>query len=174
MAKQYVALAVLLEDSQYQPLSGTYETYMLSNNSRSDKKRLGQLTKAIKKVFASTFKGEARSLLDNTAHRIQEEKMAILIQEIVGKSYNGQRFYPSFSGVLQSINYYPVSYMKREEGVAYLALGFGRTIVDGEKCLRISPEYPTILPQFYSIKSTKQSSQRIYSWQWVGEENLFV
>jgi len=149
----------LLEDSQYQPLSGTYETYMLANNSRSDKKRLRQLTKAIKKVFASTFKGEARSLLDNTAHRIQEEKMAILIQEIVGKSYNGQRFYPSFSGVMQSINYYPVSYMKREEGVVYLALGFGRTIVDGEKCLRISPEYPTILPQFYSIKSTKQSSQ---------------
>ena len=149
----------LLEDSQYQPLSGTYETYMLANNSRSDKKRLDQLTAAIKRVFTSTFKGEARSLLDNTAHRIQEEKMAILIQEVVGIPYNGQRFYPSFSGVLQSVNYYPVSYMKREEGVAYLALGFGRTIVDGEKCLRISPEYPTILPQFYSIRSTKQSSQ---------------
>ena len=149
----------LLEDSQYQPLSGTYETYMLANNSRSDKKRLNELTAAIKRVFSSTFKGEARSLLDNTAHRIQEEKMAILIQEVVGIPYNGQRFYPSFSGVLQSVNYYPVSYMKREEGVAYLALGFGRTIVDGEKCLRISPEYPTILPQFYSIRSTKQSSQ---------------
>ena len=149
----------LLEDSQYQPLSGTYETYMLANNSRSDKKRMDQLTAAIKRVFASTFKGEARSLLDNTAHRIQEEKMAILIQEVVGIPYNGQRFYPSFSGVLQSVNYYPVSYMKRDEGVAYLALGFGRTIVDGEKCLRISPEYPTILPQFYSIRSTKQSSQ---------------
>ena len=149
----------LLEDSQYQPLSGTYETYMLANNSRSAKKRLSELTRAIKKVFSSTFKGEARSLLDNTAHRIQEEKMAILIQEVVGQSYQGKRFYPTFSGVLQSINYYPVSYMKREEGVAYLALGFGRTIVDGEKCLRISPEYPTILPQFYSIKSTKQSSQ---------------
>jgi hypothetical protein len=132
---------------------------MLANNSRSAKKRLSELTRAIKKVFSSTFKGEARSLLDNTAHRIQEEKMAILIQEVVGQSYQGKRFYPTFSGVLQSINYYPVSYMKREEGVAYLALGFGRTIVDGEKCLRISPEYPTILPQFYSIKSTKQSSQ---------------
>ena len=149
----------LLEDSQYQPLSGTYETYMLANNSRSAKKRLNELTQAIKKVFSSTFKGEARSLLDNTAHRIQEEKMAILIQEVVGQPYQGKRFYPTFSGVLQSINYYPVSYMKRDEGVAYLALGFGRTIVDGEKCLRISPEYPTILPQFYSIKSTKQSSQ---------------
>ena len=149
----------LLEDSQYQPLSGTYETFMLPNNSRSNKKRLKQLTTAIKKVFASTFNDEARSLLENTSHRIQEEKMAILIQEIVGKSYNDNRFYPSFSGVLQSINYYPVSYMKREEGVAYLALGFGRTIVDGEKCLRISPKYPNILPQFFSVKSARQSSQ---------------
>ncbi len=149
----------LLEDSQYQPLSGTYETYMLSNNSRSNKKRLDQLILAIKKVFASTFKREAKSLIDNTAHRIQEEKMAVLIQEVVGQSYNSKLFYPSFSGVLQSINYYPTSYMKRDEGVAYLALGFGRTIVDGEKCLRISPKYPSILPQFYSIKSTIQSSQ---------------
>ncbi|MFL2983024.1 MAG: PEP/pyruvate-binding domain-containing protein [Candidatus Neomarinimicrobiota bacterium] len=149
----------LLEDSQYQPLSGTYETFMLPNNSRSDKKRLNELTIAIKRVFASTFNGEAKSLLDNTSHRIQEEKMAILIQEIVGKPYNNLRFYPSFSGVLQSINYYPVSYMKREDGVAYLALGFGRTIVDGEKCLRISPKYPNILPQFYSVKSARQSSQ---------------
>ena len=149
----------LLEDSQYQPLAGTYETYMLPNNSRSDKKRLKELTIAIKKVFASTFKGEARTLLNNTAHRIEEEKMAILIQEIVGQAYKSNRFYPTFSGVLQNINYYPVSYMKRNEGVAYLALGFGRTIVDGEKCLRISPEYPTILPQFFSIKATKENTQ---------------
>ena len=149
----------LLEDSQYQPLSGTYETFMLPNNSRSEKKRLNELVVAIKKVFASTFTGEARSLLERTSHRIQEEKMAVLIQEIVGQSYKNNRFYPTFSGVLQSVNYYPVSYMKREEGVAYLALGFGRTIVDGEKCLRISPEYPNIIPQFFSIKSTIQSSQ---------------
>ena len=149
----------LLEDSQYQPLSGTYETFMLPNNSRSEKKRFDELVIAIKKVFASTFTGEAKSLLETTSHRIQEEKMAILIQEVVGQSYNNERFYPTFSGVLQSVNYYPVSYMKREEGVAYLALGFGRTIVDGEKCLRISPEYPNIIPQFYSIRSTRQSSQ---------------
>ena len=149
----------LLEDSQYQPLSGTYETFMLPNNSRSKKKRFDELVIAIKKVFASTFTGEARSLLETTSHRIQEEKMAILIQEIVGQPYSNARFYPTFSGVLQSVNYYPVSYMKREEGVAYLALGFGRTIVDGEKCLRISPHYPNIIPQFFSIRSTKQNSQ---------------
>ena len=149
----------LLEDSQYQPLAGTYETYMLPNNSRSSKKRLNELITAIKQVYASTFKGEAKSLLGTTAHRIEEEKMAVVIQEIVGQPYRSKRFYPTFSGVLKSINYYPVSYMKRDEGVAYLALGFGRTIVDGEKCLRISPEYPTILPQFYSTKATRQNSQ---------------
>tara|TARA_X000000950_G_scaffold80384_1_gene101089 strand:+ start:1027 stop:4005 length:2979 start_codon:yes stop_codon:yes gene_type:complete len=149
----------LLEDSQYQPLAGTYETIMLSNNSKSNKDRLNKLLEAIKIIYASTFKGEARTLLKNTAHRIEEEKMAILIQEVVGVKYKSNRFYPTFSGVLQSINYYPVSYMKRSEGVAYLALGFGRTIADGEKCLRLSPKYPKILPQFFSLKSTIQSSQ---------------
>ena len=149
----------LLEDSQYQPLAGAYETFMLPNNSRSNIKRLGELVTAIKGVFASTFKGEAKSLLDNTAHRIEEEKMAVILQEIVGQRYDSKRFYPTFSGVIKSINYYPVSYMKRNEGVAYLALGFGRTIVDGEKCLRISPKYPSILPQFYSMKATRQNSQ---------------
>ena len=149
----------LLEDSQYQPLAGTYETFMLPNNSRSSKQRLKDITKAIKRVYASTFKGEAKTLLDNTAHRIEEEKMAVIIQEVVGQSYSNERYYPTFSGVLKSVNYYPVSYMKRKEGIAYLALGFGRTIVDGEKCLRISPKYPLILPQFFSMKATKENSQ---------------
>ena len=149
----------LLEDSQYQPLAGTYETIMLPNNSKSNKIRLNKLIEAIKIIYASTFKGEARTLLKNTAHRIEEEKMAILIQEVVGVKHKSNRFYPTFSGVLQSINYYPVSYMERDEGVAYLALGFGRTIADGEKCLRISPKYPKILPQFFSIKATMQNSQ---------------
>ena len=162
----------LLEDSQYQPLAGSYKTIMLPNNSRSTKKRLKELMIAIKSVFASTFKGEAKSLLDSTGHRIEEEKMAVVIQEIVGQSYKSKRFYPTFSGVLKSINYYPVSYMKRDEGVVYLALGFGRTIVDGEKCLRISPEYPLILPQFYSVKATKQNSQnQFYGLQLKASEN---
>ena len=82
-----------------------------------------------------------------------------MIMEIVGQNFSTNRFYPTMSGVLKSINYYPVSYMKRDEGVAYLALGFGRTIVDGGKCLSISPKYPSILPQFSSIKSTIQNSQ---------------
>ena len=149
----------LLEDSQYQPLAGTYETIMLPNNSKLNKDRLNKLIEAIKIIYASTFNSEARALLKNTSHRIEEEKMAILIQEVVGIKYKSNRFYPTFSGVLQSINYYPVSYMKRNEGVAHLALGFGRTIADGEKCLRISPKYPKILPQFFSLKATIQNSQ---------------
>lgn len=148
----------LLEDSQYQPLAGAYETYMLSNSHSDLQVRLNDLYTAIKKVFASTFFLNAKSLMEKSNHRIEEEKMAVIIMEISGQQY-GSRYYPTMSGVAQSYNYYPVSYMNRDEGVAYLALGFGRTIVDGEKCLRISPKYPGILPQFYSVKSTLQNSQ---------------
>jgi len=149
----------LLEDSQYQPLAGTYATFMLPNNQPTVKERLHLLLKTIKRIYASTFKGDARTLLENTAHRIEEEKMAVIIMEIAGQEYSSGRYYPTISGVLKSINYYPVSYMTRDEGVAYLALGFGKTIVDGGKCLRISPKYPNIQPQFYSTRSTLQSSQ---------------
>tara|TARA_Y100001947_G_C10342829_1_gene306154 strand:+ start:159 stop:3137 length:2979 start_codon:yes stop_codon:yes gene_type:complete len=149
----------LLEDSQYQPLAGAYSTFMLANNQPRVIDRVKALRKTIKLVFASTFNSEAKSHLNNTAHRTEEEKMAVMIMEIVGQNFSTNRFYPTMSGVLKSINYYPVSYMKRDEGVAYLALGFGRTIVDGGKCLSISPKYPSILPQFSSIKSTIQNSQ---------------
>jgi hypothetical protein len=131
---------------------------MLPNADSDMHTRLNGLYVAIKKVFASTFFQRAKTLMDKTNHRIEEEKMAVIIMEITGQ-HHGKRFYPTISGVAQSYNYYPVSYMKRDEGVAYLALGFGRTIVDGERCLRISPKYPGILPQFYSVRSTLQNSQ---------------
>lgn len=149
----------LLEDSQYQPLAGTYTTLMLPNNETTLKERLYQVLKSIKLIYASTFRGDAKTLLGNTAHRIEEEKMAVIIMEISGQEYKSGRYYPTISGVLKSVNYYPVSYMERNEGVAYLALGFGRTIVDGGKCLRISPKYPSIQPQFYSTRSILQNSQ---------------
>ncbi|MAV70759.1 MAG: hypothetical protein CMG04_08565 [Candidatus Marinimicrobia bacterium] len=149
----------LLEDSQYQPLSGTYSTFMLPNNQENIRQRLLELESAIKKVYASTFKRDAKALLNNTSHRSEEEKMAVIIMEIAGQKYRSNRFYPTISGVLKNINYYPVSYMKRKEGIAYLALGFGRTIVDGEKSLRVSPKYPNILPQFYSSKTLVENSQ---------------
>ena len=149
----------LLEDSQYQPLSGAYSTFMLPNNQDTFKERIKQLKKAIKLVYASIFYQESKSYLSRTAHRTEEEKMAVLIMEIAGQKYSSGRFYPTFSGVLKSINYYPVSYMKRNEGVTYLALGFGKTIVDGGKCLGVSPKYPAIKPQFSTIKATLENSQ---------------
>ncbi|MAJ45434.1 MAG: hypothetical protein CMF96_11920 [Candidatus Marinimicrobia bacterium] len=151
----------LLEDSQYQPLAGLYETYMLPNSSSIEKERLSQLCEAVKRVYASQFFQEPKSIMDISSHRHDEEKMAIIIQELIGQHY-GNRFYPTLSGVAQSYNYYPVSYMKREEGVGFLALGFGKIIVEGEKVLRFSPEYPAILPQFFSIKSTINNSQRTF------------
>ena len=149
----------LLEDSQYQPLSGAYSTFMLSNDQELFKDRIKELINAIKLVFASIFFHESKSHFNHTAHRTEEEKMAVMLMEIAGQKYSSGRFYPTFSGVLKSINFYPVSYMKRDEGVCYLALGFGKTIVDGGKCLGISPKYPAIKPQFATIKSTISNSQ---------------
>ena len=149
----------LLEDSQYQPLSGAYSTFMLANNQEIFKDRIGELKKAIKLVFASIFYNESKSHFSHTAHRTEEEKMAVMIMEIAGEEYSSGRFYPTFSGVLKSINFYPVSYMERDEGVAYLALGFGKTIVDGGKCLGISPKYPAIKPHFSTIIDTLENSQ---------------
>ena len=149
----------LLEDSQYQPLAGLYETYMLPNSSKILNQRLSQLCEAVKRIYASQFYQEPKSMMKISSHRQDEEKMAIIIQELIGQSY-GKRFYPTISGVAQSFNYYPISYMKRDEGVGFIALGFGKIIVEGEKVLRFSPKYPAILPQFFSIKSTINNSQR--------------
>ncbi|MFQ6610165.1 MAG: PEP/pyruvate-binding domain-containing protein, partial [Fidelibacterota bacterium] len=150
----------LLEDSQYQPLAGMYETYMLPNNG-TDEKRLQMLCSTIKRIYASTFFIDAKTIIDQSLHRHEEEKMAVIIQEMVG-SKHGQNFYPTFSGVAQSYNYYPISYMNRDEGIAFTAIGLGRMVVEGGKTLRFSPKYPAILPQFYSIKSTISNSQNSF------------
>ena len=165
LSKVHYPIAVrsssLLEDSQYQPLAGLYETYMLSNSSTIEKERLSQLCESVKRVYASQFFQEPKSIMDISTHRHDEEKMAVIIQELIGQHY-GDRFYPTLSGVAQSYNYYPISYMEREEGVAFIALGFGKIIVEGEKVLRFSPKYPAILPQFFSVKSTINNSQRTF------------
>ena len=133
---------------------------MLTNNNSSHKIRFKELENAIKLVFSSIFKSAGKTLIKNTGHNIEEERMAVIIQHIAGRVFkNSNRFYPSFSGVIKGINYYPFSYMKRNEGIIYLALGFGRTIVEGEKCLAVSPKYPNILPQFYSPKSIEENTQ---------------
>ena len=148
----------LLEDSQYQPLAGMYATYMLPNTGKSKSTRLEELEKTIKLVYASTFLKEPKALIKASVHHHEEEKMAVIIMELVGNQHEN-RFYPSVSGLAQSFNYYPTSYMKRDEGVAYLALGLGRTIAEGEKSLRFAPKYPGIIPQYFSIKSTVANSQ---------------
>jgi hypothetical protein len=99
--------------------------------------------------------------METIVHRHEEEKMAVIIMEMVGQKH-GEYFYPTFSGVAQSYNYYPVSYMQREEGIAFTAIGLGKTIVDGGQALRFSPKYPNILPQYFSIKSTIANTQNTF------------
>ena len=151
----------LLEDSQYNPFAGMYSTFMLPNSNKSIKIRLEHLCEAVKRIYASTFFKESKSLMDSVNHRYEEEKMAIILMELIGSKHNN-KFYPTISGVFQSYNYYPVSYMDRKDGIGFLALGLGKTIAEGGKSLRFCPKYPNILPQFYSVKSSINSSQNSF------------
>ena len=148
----------LLEDSQYQPLAGMYSTFMLPNSSESDKEKLSHVCEAIKRIYASTFYKAPKTLLSQFIQRHEEEKMAIIIMEMTGKKHK-DRFYPTFSGVAQSHNYYPVSHMKRNQGIGFIALGLGKTIAEGKKSLRFSPYYPDIISQFYSSNTLLENSQ---------------
>jgi CheY-like chemotaxis protein len=148
----------LLEDSQYQPFTGVYETFMLGNQDEDTAHRLNQLCEAIKLVYASTFSAHAKAYVRATPFRLEEEKMAVILQQVVGTSF-GQRFYPDFSGVARSRNFYPVPPMTFEDGIAAVALGLGRAVVDGGKCLRFCPRYPTHLVQFSSVEDFLHQSQ---------------
>jgi len=148
----------LLEDSQYQPLAGLYSTFMLPNSSKNRKKRLDQLCEAIIRIYASTYFTDPKALLENSSYRTEEEKMGIIIMEMIGQNF-GNRYYPTLSGVTRNINFYPVSYMEREEGVASITLGLGKGVMEGEKSLRFSPKFPNILPQHFSVNETIKSSQ---------------
>jgi CheY-like chemotaxis protein len=148
----------LLEDAMYQPFAGIYSTVMLPNSSKDDKQRIKNLMDAVKYVYVSTFLKNAKNYLEATGNRIEEEKMGIIIQEIIGQKYD-KYFYPHFSGVIRSYNYYPFGKAKPKDGIVKLALGLGKTIVDGGISLRYSPEYPGIYPQFNSRKDLMQKSQ---------------
>ncbi|MEE2876669.1 MAG: PEP/pyruvate-binding domain-containing protein [Candidatus Neomarinimicrobiota bacterium] len=162
----------LFEDMQYQSLAGLYATYMLPNSDRSLKVRVSQAADAIRLVYASMFTVEVKSVTLSSGHRLEDERMGVIIQEIAGKRH-GPRYYPTFSGVAQSINYYPVSYMEREEGASYLALGLGRTIAEGGRSLRISPKYPRLTPQFYSPEAMLENSQtQFYALALTAGQNL--
>src|SRR6202158_4890414 len=162
LAEVHYPLAVrsssLLEDSQYQPFTGVYETFMLGNWQQDDGLRLEQLSEAIKRIYASTFSTHAKAYVRATPFRLEEEKMAVILQQVVG-SMHGQRFYPDFSGVVRSRNFYPVPPMTFEDGIAAVALGLGRAVVDGGKCLTFCPRYPRNLVQFSSVEDILTNSQ---------------
>jgi hypothetical protein len=149
----------ILEDSVYQPFAGVYATIMLPNNHPSLDVRLAQLLEAIKVVYASTVFQDARDYLETTPFRIEEELMAVLIQRLVG-SRRGDRFYPTFSGVASSYNFYPFGDMRPEDGVAQVALGLGKTVVEGFEALRFCPRHPETLPQFSAVKDVLRNAQR--------------
>ena len=149
----------LLEDSQYQPFTGVYETFMLPNNHPDARVRLRQLLLAVRRVYASTFLRQAKDYLHATPYRLEEEKMAVAIQKVVGAPHGG-RFYPHFSGVARSFNYYASEPLTPEDGVAAVALGMGRSVVGGERSLTFCPRHPQALIQFSSIEEVVRSSQR--------------
>ena len=148
----------LLEDSQYQPFTGVYETFMLGNQQPNADDRLAALSEAIRRVYASTFSRHAKAYVRATPYRLEEEKMAVILQRVVGTRY-GERFYPDFSGVVRSHNFYPVPPMSFEDGIAAVALGLGRAVVDGGKCLTFCPRYPRNLVQFSSVEDILANSQ---------------
>jgi len=148
----------LLEDSQYQPFTGVYETFMLGNQQASLDTRLEELSEAIKRVYASTFSQHTKAYVRATPYRLEEEKMAVILQRVVGMVH-GPRFYPDFSGVVRSHNFYPVPPMTYADGIAAVALGLGRTVVDGGRCLNFCPRYPRNLLQFSSVEDILANTQ---------------
>jgi len=151
----------LLEDAQFRAYAGLYWTYMLPNDHPDLDTRLAQLINAIKLVYASTYFQNPKAFSRRVGQRTEEEKMAVIIQQLVGERYH-DHFYPTISGVAQSHNYYPFSKMQPEEGIATVALGLGKTVMEGEKALRFSPKYPQILPQRTTVDDILENSQRFF------------
>lgn len=133
----------LFEDSLMQPFAGIFETFLLPNNHPDLNVRMQQTMDAIKLVYASVFSDVAKGYIRAVNYKIEEEKMAVVIQEVVGNTY-GDYYYPHISGVAQSYNYYPFAHMKPEEGYAVAALGLGKYVVEGEKAYRFSPKYANL------------------------------
>jgi len=148
----------LLEDSPSQPLAGIYRTVMVRNRGTVGQ-RLASLIGAVKRVYASTFSRQAKAFLGMTSFRLEEEKMGVIIQKMVGTAH-GDRFYPDFSGVARSHNFYPSPPMSAEDGIAAVALGLGRAVVEGDTCLRFCPKYPRHVTAFSDIDGFLRNSQR--------------
>jgi hypothetical protein len=149
----------ILEDSLYQPFAGVYATIMLANSHPSLDVRLAQLLEAMKVVYSSTYMKDAREYLETTPHRLEEERMAVVIQTLVG-SRRGDLYYPTFSGVTSSYNFYPFRDMSPRDGTALVALGLGKSVVEGFEALRFCPAQPQTLPQFSLVKDILRNAQR--------------
>jgi len=152
----------LLEDSHYQPFAGIYSTYMIPW--LDDKyEMLRMLACAIKSVYASVYYRDSKAYMTATQNVIDQEKMAVILQEVVGQQY-GDLYYPTFSGVLRSLNYYPIGEETAEEGIASLALGLGKYIVDGGQTLRVSPYHPNQILQTSELETALSDTQtRFYA-----------
>ncbi len=165
LARMTYPLAVrsssLLEDAKFRAYAGLYRTIMLPNDHPSLDLRLKQLLAAIKLVYASTYFLSPKAFSRRVGHRTEEEKMAVIIQKLVGEPC-GTYFYPAVSGVAQSDNYYPFGPMKPEDGIATIALGLGKTVMEGEKSLRFSPRHPQVLPQRSTVNNLIENSQRYF------------
>ncbi|HSV87203.1 MAG TPA: PEP/pyruvate-binding domain-containing protein [Bacteroidales bacterium] len=149
----------LLEDSHYQPFAGVYSTYMIPNNHTEPNVRLMQLEQAIKSVYASVFFRESKAFIAATSNVIDEEKMAVVVQEVSGRGY-GDKYYPALSGVARSINFYPIQPERYEDGVAKIAFGLGKTIVEGGLAIRFSPVHPEKSIQLSSPELALRDSQK--------------
>ena len=148
-----------LEDALHQPFAGVYSTFFLPNDHPDIEIRLLQLTQAIKCVYASTYFQHAKAYIEATSNSIKEEQMAVVIQQLIGLQHE-EYFYPTVAGVARSFNFYPVGPMSPEEGIAAVALGLGKTVAEGERCLRFSPSHPKRIYQFSDIEATLKTAQR--------------
>lgn len=151
----------LLEDSPQQPFAGVYETYLLPNNEPDPETRLERLVGAIQRVYASTFSQRAKAFLRATHYRLEEEKMAVIVQRIVGRAHEN-RYYPDFAGVTRSHDFYPHPPATAEDGVAAVALGLGQAVTDGEAGLRFSPRHPRHLAGLSQPRDLLEESQRSF------------
>jgi len=149
----------LLEDSHYQPFAGIYDTYFLPNNYPTPRGRIARLLAAIKLIYASVYCRNSKHYIEATGNRAEEEKMAVILQEMAGQNRDGY-FYPVLSGMARSYNFYSVGRIKPDEGIAYIALGLGKTVVEGENCLFFSPSNPQVLPQFSNAQDYLRNCQR--------------
>lgn len=151
----------LLEDARNEPFAGIYQTKMIPNNQPSDTDRFRKLMEAIKFVWASTFFQAARDYLGATGHTPDDEKMAVILQDVVGARYD-ERFYPVISGVCRSFNYYAFGRARPEDGVVNLALGLGKSIVEGDPTWSYSPEYPKVPPPYGTLKDLMKLTQNSF------------